>query len=286
MTRAGEKTDTKPRNASEVAASYVHLGLRLLQRLAEPGCHAERRSDQVVLVRKAGKLAVSAGVPTGVLAHLLEAGAVACAVRAGSSDFRITEAGRARLKRADSDSETPFADQHRTIAKVSVENGETLRVNLREDPLEMFRRAKAAFFLIGEAELAAGDRFRRDLTLAQTLPQVTANWSRLVVDGASYHDGLSVSERVVAARARVDAAMKAVGPDFSGILIDVCGFSKGLEAVEKEHNLPQRAGKVALGYGLRALARHYGLSSAAVGRAKAPMQSWGAPDFRPRLATG
>lgn len=286
MKHAEEKVRIPPRNATDLAASYAHLGRRLLQRLAEPGCHAERRSDQIVLVRKAGKLAVSAGVPTGVLAHLLEAGAVSCAVRSGRSEFRITPEGHACVRRLEAESETPFADQHRTLAQVRTEDGTTLKVNLREDPLEIFRRSKARFFLIGEAELAAGDRFRRDLTLAQTLPQVTANWARLVVDGASYHDGLSVSDRIVAARGRVDAAMKAVGPDFSGILIDVCGFSKGLEAVEREHNLPQRAGKVALGYGLRALARHYGLSSAAVGCKSVPMRAWGAPDSRPRLATG
>lgn len=286
MTRTPRVSDLPNRTASDVARTFERQGARLLERLAEPGCHAERRGDQVVLVRKGGKLALSAGVPTGVLAHLLESGALACTTRAGQSTFHITPEGRARVLREGADGETPFADQHRVLVQQPDGEGGTLRVNLREDPLDMFRRARAAFFLIGEAELSAGDRLRRDLMLAQSLPQVTANWSRLVVDGAGYHDGLSVSDRVVAARARVDAAMKAVGPDFSGILMDICGFSKGLEAVEKEHNLPQRAGKVALGYALRALARHYGLSSAAVGKSGAPMRHWGAEGYRPRMATG
>jgi Domain of unknown function (DUF6456) len=276
--------------ATDVARSYARHAHRLLEKLAEPGAHAERREDQVVLLRKGGKLALSAGVPTGVLADLLESGAIICQMKAGRSAFLITEEGRARLRRAAASemagSQTPFADQHRTLVTRPDEDGSPLKVNLREDPLEFFRRAKTPFFLIGEAELAAGDRLRSDLTSAQSLPQVTANWSRLVVDGAGYNAGLTLSERVVAARARVDAALRAVGPDFSGLLIDVCGFSKGLEAIEREHALPLRSGKVALGYALRALARHYGLANAAVGKARAPMRHWGAEGYRPRLASG
>lgn len=271
------------RTASDVARLYARQGERLLERLAEPGCHAERRGDQVVIVRKGGRLALSAGMPTGVLASLIESGAVACTTRAGRAEFRITEAGQARLRRAAAgDSETPFADQHRRIVERADGEGGTQRVNLREDPLELFRRARG-FALIGEAELAAGDRLRVELTLAQALPQVTANWSRLVVDGAGYSGELNRSERVVAARARVDAALRAVGPDFAGILVDVCGFSKGLEMLEREHALPQRAGKVALGFALRALARHYGLASVATGKDRAPMRHWGAEDYRPSL---
>lgn len=282
----GEKKARDGHTVSDIASTYLKQANRLLERLAEPGCHAERREDQVVLTRKGGRLAISAGVPTGVLAHLLESGAVACTSRAGRSEFRITDAGRARLKRLEAGGETPFADQHREVVTRQETDGALLRVNLREDPLEFFRRPRGAFFLIGEAELAAGDRLRMDLTLAQTLPQVTANWSRLVVDGAGYNPGLSVSERIVAARARVDAALRAVGPDFSGILVDVCGFSKGLETIEREHTLPLRAGKVALGYALRMLARHYGLSSEARGPDKARMRHWGAADYRPKHATG
>lgn len=280
------RTQALGATASDLASTYARQADRLLERLAEPGCHAERREDQVVLVRKGGRLAISAGVPTGALAQLLESGALACTSRAGRSEFRITDAGRARLKRRDAGGETPFADQHREIATRQEAEGAVLRVNLREDPLEFFRRGKTAFFLVGEAELAAGDRLRTDMTMAQTLPQVTANWSRLVVDGAGYNPGLSVSERIVAARARVDAALRAVGPDFAGILVDVCGFSKGLETIEREHSLPLRAGKVALGYALRTLARHYGLSNEARGADKVPMRHWGAEGYKPKLATG
>lgn len=283
MSGYDEDKHHNPRTATEVARQYARQGERLLERLAEAGSHAERRGDQVVIVRKGGRLALSAGMPTGVLAALIESGAVACSTKGGRSEFRITEAGQARLRRAAAgESETPFADQHRCIVERSDGEGGTQRVNLREDPLELFRRARG-FALIGEAELAAGDRLRADLTSAQALPQVTANWSRLVVDGAGYSGELNLSERVIAARSRVDAALRAVGPDFSGILVDVCGFSKGLETLERDHALPQRAGKVALGFGLRALARHYGLSSEARGKDRVPMRQWGAPDCRPTL---
>ncbi len=257
-------------------------GQSLLRQLAAAGCHAEQRGEALVVLRPGPGPALPSGGSRAVLAALLQSGAIAATSRAGRLEYRITPEGQARLLRETAGGETPFADQHRLIG-TRQEAGETLRVNLRESPLELFRRAKTAFSLIGAAELAAADRLRADIDLAQTLPQVSANWSRLGVGSPAGPGGINPSERVVAARARVEAALRAVGPDFSGLLLDVCGFAKGLEMIEKERNLPQRAGKVALGYALRALARHYGFDNFAMGKARGVMRYWGAEEYRPDL---
>ena len=227
-------------------------------------------------------------MPTGVLADLIHSGAVRCQLRGGRSIFTITEEGRAHLRREKAE-DAPFAAQHRTMEtrEIAGEGGrETLRVNTREDPLDVFRRGRHCANLVGAAELDAAERLRCDLAKAQAVPQVTANWSRLVVDGAGYNPGLSVPESILEARRRVDAAMRAVGPDFSGILMDICGFSKGIELLEKENAFPLRSGKVVVGFALRGLARHYGLSNAATGKSHAPMRHWGAEGYRPKLQAG
>jgi len=68
-------------------------------------------------------------------------------------------------------------------------------------------------------------------------------------------------DEVLAAKQRVMRALMAVGPETSGVLVDICCELKGLEEVEKTNGRPQRAGKVVLQIALTPLAKHPGLSS-------------------------
>jgi hypothetical protein len=286
------KTGNRKPSPSEVAADYRKLGHRLLSRLAEPGMRAERRGDQIVLARAGSAVSLAAGMPTGVLAALLEAGAVCCEARNGQSSFVITDAGRARLAREHAERDgaaAPFAAQHRTIEVREIDLGgepHAAQVNTRDDPLDVFRRNRHMAHFVGPAEIEAGERLQRDFVLTRMLPQVTANWSRLVVDGAGYNPGLSMPERMVEARGRVDRALRAVGPDFSGILIDTLGFSKGIASLERENAFPLRSGKVALGFALRHLARHYGLRNEASGSGNGGIRHWDAAGCRPQSSAG
>ncbi len=140
--------------------------------------------------------------------------------------------------------------------------------------------------MIGESEYLAGEQLRLDFERAQLGPRVTASWDAAAVSGSGARGapgmGLEMAEAVVAARQRVERAIVAVGPELSGLLLDVCCFLHGLEDVERNREWPRRSGKVVLQLALAHLARHYGFDGNARGAA-GRIRSWGAPDYRPRI---
>lgn len=162
-------------------------------------------------------------------------------------------------------------------------------VDLEESPLGWLarRRGKDGRALIGPVQLLAGERLRADFTRAQMTPRLTADWSGVSRgSGRRGAPGLNVSEAVLAAKQRLDRALKAVEPEFSGLLLDVCCFLKGLEQVERERGWPARTAKVVLGLGLDRLARHYGLVVQVEGPARGMVRSWSAPKEGDALLAG
>jgi hypothetical protein len=149
-----------------------------------------------------------------------------------------------------------------------------------ESPLLwMFRRKdKSGETLIGAAAFAAGERLRADMTFSGMLPSVTMNWSGQPSASRSGETArLNPTEAAIAARQRVDAAMRAVGPEFSGPLTDLCGFCKGLELIERERGWPARSAKIVVRMALGSLARHYGYDDAARGQERGRITAWQAP---------
>lgn len=157
----------------------------------------------------------------------------------------------------------------------------TPRHNPAESPLAWLarRNGRDGRPLVDAAQLAAGERLRADFTRAQLTPRVTSRWEPAPGGGPGGPEAFS--DMVLAAKARLAKALSAVGPELSGVLLDVCCFLKGLEAVEAERRWPARTAKVVLGLALDRLAAHYGLATAARGRAHAPMRAWSAPEAEP-----
>ena len=79
-------------------------------------------------------------------------------------------------------------------------------------------------------------------------------------------------------------ALMAVGPEVSGVLVDICYELKVSEEAEKENGWPQRAGKVVLQITLTHIARHYGPISDDMHKpARRGLRHWGSEDYRPTI---
>jgi hypothetical protein len=105
------------------------------------------------------------------------------------------------------------------------------------------------------------------------MPRITSNWSASVADGRRTAGPATFTDTVLAARQHVRHALDAVGPEFAGLLVDVCCFLKALADVERERRWPPRSAKVVLQLGLERLARHYGLRAVVRGRGKG-VRTW------------
>lgn len=146
-----------------------------------------------------------------------------------------------------------------------------------ESPLAWLARRR----LLAAELFQAGERLRRDYDLARTLPSITTRWNAIAADRHALAQALPMSEQALAARQRIDRAMQEVGPEFSGLLFDICACLKGLETIESERRWPRRSARVVLELALTRLACHYGLFAKPA--ASAPMRHWGAEDYRPAL---
>ncbi len=200
--------------------------------------------------------------------------------------LRATPEAKAHLRRRLCEAETPFAAQHRDLAPVVVvQDGtrQTAMANRLESPLAALARLKEK---TGEAWLpddafAAGERLHADFTRGGLQPRMTMSWEPRIATRQKGEAGAAceLTDTALAARARVAKAIEAIGPELSGVALDVCCFLKGLETVERERQWPARSAKLMLRAALMALARHYAPPAPPARRGHA----WGGEGYRPNL---
>jgi hypothetical protein len=194
---------------------------------------------------------------------------------------RPTAARRAKPKHAaaDAGSIDPLRAQHLSLARTTVampDGPVDVTIDESESPLVWLacRKGRDGAPLISAVQLQAGERLRATFTRAQMMPRVTASWDTTLSRGRGGGGGGGIADVVIAARQQMRQAMDAVGPDFAGLLLDVCCFLKGLADVERERRWPPRSAKVVLQLALDSLARHYGLANEARGRGSVPINAW------------
>jgi hypothetical protein len=140
-------------------------------------------------------------------------------------------------------------------------------------------RGRDSRALIARHKLLAGELVRAEFTRAQLMSRTSSNWENPVAGRRCSGDSAGhFTDVVIAARQRVRHALEAVGPEFSGLLLDVCCFLKGLANIERERGWPARSAKVVLQLALDRLARHYGFAAQARGPNQVPVRTWLSPD--------
>lgn len=249
--------------------------------------------DRVLIRCVAGAISLGGGAFSRAALHELMAEDLV--ERSSVGDTRrsaISDSGRAHLLRAAHPGDDAFLSQHRDLApgEIATEDGpRKVVINASESPLAWLRRRRDRDGepLIDAAAFEAGERLRRDITQACLMPSVTSRWDPSASSmGSGPRDPSAVADVVVAARQRVRKAMAAVGRDFADLLLDLCGFLKGVETLERERGWPPRSGKIVVRLALGRLADHYGLRPIAEGPAASRgIRTWHALlDAEPDLA--
>ncbi|AKI01246.1 hypothetical protein IMCC20628_02548 [Hoeflea sp. IMCC20628] len=175
--------------------------------------------------------------------------------------YTPTPEGRAALRRWLCDPDSAFQDQHRALQARSDPDMGLVSVNARESPLAALARIKGrdGVLFLSPVHVEAGERLRIDFTRGQMQPSLGQSWEPVHIGRQTGGAGgvADITDSALAARLRVQRALAEVGPELSGVLVDVCCFLKRLAEVERERQWPVRSAKLMLRTALAALARHY-----------------------------
>ncbi len=251
---------------------------RVLRRLNETGAVMAVSNDlkkAVVLRGQPGRETTrTAIVDTEVAQSLALKDWISCKKKGRVSQYEITQAGRAALKRMVAEqsggfqeSQAIFAEQHRIWGNKKVAGGHDagqsrqIRYNLAESPLAALARRKGKDgkpFLSNDL-VTAGERLREDFELAQMGPRVGQNWEKFLTAGArgQFSADSGIGNGPERARDRVQAALSDLGPGLGDVALRCCCYLEGMETAEKRMGWSARSGKIVLRIALQRLKRHY-----------------------------
>lgn len=240
---------------------------RVLRRMAEPnavlGFAPDMEKAAVLREFPDGQTARTAVVDRAIAQAFALKDWIAPRKAGRITTYEITSAGRTAFRRLieDEDSRRNGMAEAATAFQgcESDDDGvRRLRYTLSESPVAAMGRRKdkdGKPFL--EAELVvAAERLREDFELAQMGPRVTQNWERFLT-GSDRSFGEAGGRGPAAARDRVAAALRDLGPGLGDMVLRCCCFLEGLEIAEKRMGWAARSGKVVLRIALQRLRRHY-----------------------------
>lgn len=217
-------------------------------------------------------------------------------VKLGSADLKGLESAGVLSVRGDACRATPDArawlrralaggDGYPSQHRLEVRRSDGTVLNLEESPLARLAapgpNGAAAFLAPHQVE--AGERVRRLAERARLQPRVTMSYSGSHRAGRQGSAVPEITDMAADARKALAVVHTILPRDCAGVVMDVCGFGKGLQTVESERGWPRRSARLVLRIGLDHLATHFGLSLAAVGTASRRDRVWLDEGARPQV---
>ncbi|ARE85438.1 DUF6456 domain-containing protein [Roseovarius mucosus] len=245
---------------------------RVLRRLCEPGAllAVSADMDKAVVVRDtgSGQTLRTAVVEREVAEAMALKGWVACDGPGRIARYHITATGRNALSLMLAEAENqasglrdgPFLSEQAASHPTPDASGRRARYGLVDSPLVALarRRDKDGSRFLTSDLVRAGERLREDFELAQMAPRVAQNWDHFL-SHVDEHGSPVVSRGydAEAARLRVLAALRDLGPGLGDVVLRCCCYMEGLERAEKKMGWSARSGKIVLRIALQRLKRHY-----------------------------
>ena len=236
---------------------------RVLSRMAETGARlavAEGMEKAVVVRDTPDGTSIRTAVLDAEVAQALALKEwIECLKPGRIAQYALTAAGRSALQEFAGDRDDDATGFSEAQARYRASAARRGRYCAQDTPLVALarRRDRDGAPFLPEALLRAGERLREDFELAQVGSAVTQNWQRFLTagcTGAPPAGGRGASE---AARERVAAALRDLGPGLGDVALRCCCYLEGLESAERRLGWSARSGKIVLRIALQRLKRHY-----------------------------
>lgn len=164
-----------------------------------------------------------------------------------------------------------FAAQHR----IEQREADGTVLNLAESPLaRLALAADGAAAFLAPHQVAAGERLRKLVERAQLQPRLTMSYSAAHTASKGAGHAGEIGDMAADARRALADLHRQLPRDCAEVVLDVCGFGKGLQQVEAERNWPRRSAKLVLRIGLDRLAEIWGIGEVATGVETARRRAW------------
>lgn len=178
-----------------------------------------------------------------------------------------------------------FLNQHSEIKLDS----KGIACNLAEGPLGGLATSKKGrpAFLSPHHLLQAG-KIQALVLRSQMMQRTTMSYdpTRIGTSKNSGVDGKDLADSAIDAKKKLYKKLSALPADCAGVVLDVCGFQKGLQLIETERRWPRRSAKLILRIGLEQLAVQSGAGLVATGIKPRRNHVWNGVNSRPTLFDG
>ena len=158
-------------------------------------------------------------------------------------------------------------------------------LNINEGPLLQLSHARnnKPAFLAPHHLLAAG-KIQQLMARCQMVQRTTLSYdpTRTGKADKSLNSAHELGDNALDARRKLNACLETLPADCAGVVMDVCGYQKGLQLIETERNWPRRSAKLILRIGLEQVCLHFGIDFSAQGKEGVRTRKWMQAGTRPR----